>query len=169
MFSKSTQRSQSVVDGNKRQGSALPTTDNLPQEPTELVLVDVQQVLVGLIEKIPQVDGRAPLCKIDTLVNATMLLATRLLGREIRSIGSLGQMIMNPCTGPSDVRLIGEVISALRGQLLSPTRLDYIEILGLAANNDQKTQTMSEYLAEHTLLHSSLSRYSQSKLASSCT
>ena len=48
------------------------------------------------------------------------------------------------------------------------TSLDYVQVLGLAASNDPRTQYLAEYLCEMSLLHTDLSVYSHGTMASAC-
>ena len=48
------------------------------------------------------------------------------------------------------------------------TSLDYVQVLGIAASNDRRTQYLAEYLCEMALLHTDLSVYSHGMVAAGC-
>lgn len=64
--------------------------------------------------------------------------------------------------------MMGEITSTLGGQFRVPMTLDFIEVIGLAASNDRRTQCLSEYLCEVVELHSELGSFSQAMIAASC-
>ena len=70
-------------------------------------------VAVTLLDRFMLIQ-KTPDSEIRKLVQATLVLATRLLGREIRCIGLMSWMSIHDLTNPRTARVIGEVISALQ-------------------------------------------------------
>jgi len=106
--------------------------------------------------------------RLQLLGVAAMVLCSRFLGKDIITIREAAWLTDNTYKYEDVVRMMGEITASLKGNLRVLTILDYLETIGQLANNDQRTQCLSEYIGELCLLQSDLGEYPQSQIAACC-
>uniref|UniRef100_A0A8C5EB30 Cyclin-F n=1 Tax=Gouania willdenowi TaxID=441366 RepID=A0A8C5EB30_GOUWI len=106
-----------------------------------------------------------PKARLQLLGIACMVVCTRYISKEILTIREAVWLTDNTYKYEDLVRMMGEVVSVLEGNIRSPTLLDYGEVLLLLLPLERRTSHLFSYICELSLLYSSLSRPPPAKLA----
>lgn len=106
--------------------------------------------------------------RLQLLGVSAMVLCSRFLGKDIITIREAAWLTDNTYKYEDVVRMMGEVTATLHGQIRVVTSLDLVEIVGLAADNDRRTQCLAEYVCELVLLQCDIGTYSQAEVAAAC-
>ncbi|KAI0214735.1 Cyclin-F [Lamellibrachia satsuma] len=106
--------------------------------------------------------------RLQLLGVSAMVLCSRFLGKDIITIREAAWLTDNTYKYEDVVRMMGEVTATLHGQIRVVTSLDLVEIIGLAADNDRRTQCLAEYVCELVLLQCDIGTYSQAQVAAAC-
>ncbi|XP_064644343.1 cyclin-F-like [Lineus longissimus] len=103
--------------------------------------------------------------KLQLLGVSAMVLCSRFLGRDIITIREAAWLTDNTYKYEDVVRMMGEIISTLRGKIRVVTSLDHLYIFETLASLDLRSKYLSEYVCELALLQSELGAYRQSEVA----
>ena len=89
----------------------------------------------------------------------------RFLGKDIITIREAAWLTDNTYKYEDVVRMMGEIMAALRGTIRVFCSLDYVQLIGLLAKNGTQTQCLAEYICELALLQSDLGPFPQAEIA----
>ncbi|XP_067859733.1 cyclin-F isoform X1 [Heptranchias perlo] len=106
-----------------------------------------------------------PRGRLQLLGIACMVICTRFISKEILTIREAVWLTDNTYKYEDLVRMMGEIISALRGKIRTPTILDYTEVLLAVAPLERHTMHLFNYICELSLLYTDLSVYSPAMTA----
>ncbi|XP_043945194.1 cyclin-F [Protopterus annectens] len=106
-----------------------------------------------------------PRAKLQLLGIACMVICTRFISREILTIREAVWLTDNTYKYEDLVRMMGEIISALEGKIRMPAVVDYVDVLLKFTPVERRTAQLCYYIAELSLLDTSLSVYSPSQIA----
>ncbi|GCC31633.1 hypothetical protein chiPu_0010093 [Chiloscyllium punctatum] len=106
-----------------------------------------------------------PRGQLQLLGIACMVICTRFISKEILTIREAVWLTDNTYKYEDLVRMMGEIISALRGKIKIPTILDYAEVLLAVAPLERRTKHLFNYICELSLLYIDLSVYSPATTA----
>uniref|UniRef100_A0A672ZTB3 Cyclin-F n=1 Tax=Sphaeramia orbicularis TaxID=375764 RepID=A0A672ZTB3_9TELE len=106
-----------------------------------------------------------PKSRLQLLGIACMVICTRYVSKEILTIREAVWLTDNTYKYEDLVRMMGEVMSVLRGKIRSPTLLDYGEVLLSLLPLERRTTHLFSYICELSLLYSALATPPCAKLA----
>uniref|UniRef100_A0A3B5B4M8 Cyclin-F n=1 Tax=Stegastes partitus TaxID=144197 RepID=A0A3B5B4M8_9TELE len=106
-----------------------------------------------------------PKARLQLLGIACMVVCTRYISKEILTIREAVWLTDNTYKYEDLVRMMGEVVSVLRGKIRSPTLLDYGEVLLSLLPLERRTAHLFSYICELSLLYSALASPPPAKLA----
>ncbi|XP_067912841.1 cyclin-F isoform X2 [Heterodontus francisci] len=106
-----------------------------------------------------------PRGRLQLLGIACMVICTRFISKEILTIREAVWLTDNTYKYEDLVRMMGEIISALRGKIKIPTILDYAEVLLAVAPLERHTMHLFNYICELSLLYTDISVYSPAMTA----
>ncbi|XP_048407565.1 cyclin-F isoform X3 [Stegostoma tigrinum] len=106
-----------------------------------------------------------PRGQLQLLGIACMVICTRFISKDILTIREAVWLTDNTYKYEDLVRMMGEIISALRGKIKIPTILDYAEVLLAVAPLERRTKHLFNYICELSLLYIDLSVYSPAMIA----
>uniref|UniRef100_UPI00398E51F3 cyclin-F isoform X2 n=1 Tax=Pristiophorus japonicus TaxID=55135 RepID=UPI00398E51F3 len=106
-----------------------------------------------------------PRGRLQLLGIACMVICTRFISKEILTIREAVWLTDNTYKYEDLVRMMGEIISALRGKIKTPTILDYAEVLLAVAPIERHTMHLFNYICELSLLYTDISVYSPAMTA----
>ncbi|XP_051878514.1 cyclin-F isoform X2 [Pristis pectinata] len=106
-----------------------------------------------------------PRGRLQLLGIACMVICTRFISKEILTIREAVWLTDNTYKYEDLVRMMGEIISALRGKIKTPTILDYAEVLLAISPLERHTVHLFNYICELSLLYTDISVYSPSMTA----
>ncbi|XP_013409126.1 cyclin-F [Lingula anatina] len=106
--------------------------------------------------------------KLQLLGVAAMVVCSRYLGKDIITIREAAWLTDNTYKYEDVVRMMGEILATLKGDLRVVTIFDLVGLLGRIVDLDQRVQCLAEYICELTLLHTDLSSYTKAEVAASC-
>ncbi|XP_032896614.1 cyclin-F [Amblyraja radiata] len=101
-----------------------------------------------------------PRGRLQLLGIACMVICTRFISKEILTIREAVWLTDNTYKYEDLVRMMGEIISALRGKIKTPTILDYAEVLLAISPLERHTMHLFNYICELSLLYTDISEYS---------
>lgn len=96
---------------------------------------------------------------------ACMVICTRYVSKEILTIREAVWLTDNTYKYEDLVRMMGEVVSVLKGKIRGPTLLDYGEVLLSLLPLEKRTTHLFSYICELSLLYSALATPPPAKLA----
>ncbi|XP_061703271.1 cyclin-F isoform X2 [Syngnathoides biaculeatus] len=97
-----------------------------------------------------------PKVRLQLLGIACMVVCTRYMSKDILTIREAVWLTDNTYKYEDLVRMMGEVVSVLEGQVRSPTLLDYGEVLLSLLPLERRTTHLFSYICELSLLYSAL-------------
>ncbi|XP_069761408.1 cyclin-F [Narcine bancroftii] len=106
-----------------------------------------------------------PRGKLQLLGIACMVICTRFISKDILTIREAVWLTDNTYKYEDLVRMMGEIISALRGKIRTPTILDYAEVLLAISPLERHTVHLFNYICELSLLYTDISVYSPAMTA----
>lgn len=106
-----------------------------------------------------------PKARLQLLGIACMVVCTRYISKEILTIREAVWLTDNTYKYEDLVRMMGEVVSVLEGNIRSPTLLDYSEVLLSLVPLERRTTHLFSYICELSLLYSGLATLPLAKLA----
>ncbi|XP_062915574.1 cyclin-F [Mobula hypostoma] len=106
-----------------------------------------------------------PRGRLQLLGIACMVICTRFISKEILTIREAVWLTDNTYKYEDLVRMMGEIISALRGKIKTPTILDYAEVLLAISPLERHTIHLFNYICELSLLYTDISVYSPAMTA----
>ncbi|XP_072337419.1 cyclin-F isoform X1 [Scyliorhinus torazame] len=106
-----------------------------------------------------------PRGRLQLLGIACMVICTRFISKEILTIREAVWLTDNTYKYEDLVRMMGEIISALRGKIKIPTILDYAEVLLAISPLKRRTTHLFNYICELSLLYTDISIYSPAMTA----
>ncbi|CAH1794347.1 unnamed protein product [Owenia fusiformis] len=106
--------------------------------------------------------------KLQLLGVAAMVVCSRYLGKDIITIREAAWLTDNAYKYEDVVRMMGEIIATLKGEIRVITSLDLVKIFGQLAKLEQTSQYLAEYICELSLLKAEIGQYTQAKIAASC-
>ncbi|KAJ0001379.1 hypothetical protein NQD34_006399, partial [Periophthalmus magnuspinnatus] len=121
-------------------------------------------VTVGCVDRY-LTQRSVPKACLQLLGIACMVVCTRYVSKEILTIREAVWLTDNTYKYEDLVRMMGEVVSVLKGKIRSPTLLDYGEVLLSLLPLERRTTHLFSYICELSLLHSALATPPRAKLA----
>uniref|UniRef100_A0A669CUI1 Cyclin-F n=1 Tax=Oreochromis niloticus TaxID=8128 RepID=A0A669CUI1_ORENI len=121
-------------------------------------------VTVGCVDRYLALRS-VPKARLQLLGIACMVICTRYISKEILTIREAVWLTDNTYKYEDLVRMMGEVISVLEGNIRSPTLLDYGEVLLSLLPLERRTTHLFSYICELSLLYSALATPPPAKLA----
>ncbi|XP_063326716.1 cyclin-F [Pelmatolapia mariae] len=121
-------------------------------------------VTVGCVDRYLALRS-VPKARLQLLGIACMVISTRYISKEILTIREAVWLTDNTYKYEDLVRMMGEVISVLEGNIRSPTLLDYGEVLLSLLPLERRTTHLFSYICELSLLYSALATPPPAKLA----
>uniref|UniRef100_A0AAX7TQX3 F-box domain-containing protein n=1 Tax=Astatotilapia calliptera TaxID=8154 RepID=A0AAX7TQX3_ASTCA len=121
-------------------------------------------VTVGCVDRYLTLRS-VPKARLQLLGIACMVICTRYISKEILTIREAVWLTDNTYKYEDLVRMMGEVISVLEGNIRSPTLLDYGEVLFSLLPLERRTTHLFSYICELSLLYSALATPPPAKLA----
>ncbi|CAN9505270.1 unnamed protein product [Ophioblennius macclurei] len=106
-----------------------------------------------------------PKARLQLLGIACMVVCTRYMSKEILTIREAVWLTDNTYKYEDLVRMMGEVVSVLEGNIRSPTVLDYGQVLLSLLPLERRTTHLFSYICELSLLYSTLVSQPPAKLA----
>ncbi|XP_065588643.1 cyclin-F [Cyrtonyx montezumae] len=108
-----------------------------------------------------------PRYQLQLLGIACMVICTRFINKDILTIREAVWLTDNTYRYEELVRIMGEIISVLKGKIRIPTIVDYKEVLSSIVSRtlERRTLHLFSFICELTLLHASLFVYSPARLA----
>lgn len=97
----------------------------------------------------------------------SMLVCSRYLGRDIITIREAAWLTDNTYKYEDVVKMMGEIVATLKGNIRVPTSLDFASIFCLMDEMDVVSENLVNYICELCLLHSELGHYSPVETAAS--
>ncbi|XP_077979504.1 cyclin-F-like [Glandiceps talaboti] len=98
---------------------------------------------------------------------AAMVICSRLLEKDIITIREAAWLTDGTYSYEEVVRMIGEIVAVLHGQIRVPTVLDYLMLFCDLASVDLQTKYLAIFLAEMTLLYVEFGSYPVATVAAS--
>ncbi|XP_047213076.1 cyclin-F-like isoform X2 [Girardinichthys multiradiatus] len=123
-------------------------------------------VTVGCVDRYLALRS-VPKARLQLLGIACMVVCTRYVSKEILTIREAVWLTDNTYKYEDLVRMMGEVVSVLKGKIRSPTLLDYREVLLFLLPLERRSTYLFSYICELSLLYSALATTPPAKLA--CT
>ncbi|XP_045066857.1 cyclin-F-like [Coregonus clupeaformis] len=121
-------------------------------------------VTVGCVDRYLALRS-VPKARLQLLGIACMVVCTRYISKDILTIREAVWLTDNTYKYEDLVRMMGEVISVLKGKIRTPTLLDYGQVLLSLLPLERLSIHLFSYLCELTLLYSALTTYSSAHLA----
>uniref|UniRef100_A0A672I5M9 Cyclin-F n=1 Tax=Salarias fasciatus TaxID=181472 RepID=A0A672I5M9_SALFA len=121
-------------------------------------------VTVGCVDRYLSLRS-VPKARLQLLGIACMVVCTRYMSKEILTIREAVWLTDNTYKYEDLVRMMGEVVSVLEGNIRSPTLLDYGEVLLSLLPLERRTTHLFSYICELSLLYSALASPPPAKLA----
>ncbi|XP_059142499.1 cyclin-F-like isoform X2 [Physella acuta] len=106
--------------------------------------------------------------QVQLLGVAAMVVSSRYLGFDILTIKEAAWLTDNSYTYHDVVRMMGELVAALNGDLRVLTIQDYIKVLVSMVGEVGYSAMLIEYIAMLCLLQSEMGQYSPAEIAASC-
>ncbi|GAB1600395.1 cyclin-F-like isoform X2 [Argonauta hians] len=97
----------------------------------------------------------------------SMLVCSRYLGKDIITIREAAWLTDNTYKYEDVVKMMGEIVATLKGNIRRPTSFDYAIIFCLLEEVDSSSRNLINYICELCLLHSELGIYSAAETAAS--
>ncbi|KXJ26548.1 Cyclin-F [Exaiptasia diaphana] len=97
-----------------------------------------------------------------------ILIAARFQGKDIVTIREAAWLTDNTYKYEDVVRMMGEVMACVRGQVRVLTIPDYLSLYSSLIALDKTTDCLASYIADLSILHTEFGRFSPSILAASC-
>ncbi|ESO84228.1 hypothetical protein LOTGIDRAFT_108005 [Lottia gigantea] len=105
--------------------------------------------------------------KLQLLGVAAMVVCSRFLGKDVITIREAAWLTDNTYKYEDVVRMMGEITASLRGNIKLATSLDYVQIVNVLANMNEKASCLAEYICELCVLQSEMGQYSPTEIACS--
>ncbi|CAJ1075057.1 cyclin-F isoform X1 [Xyrichtys novacula] len=121
-------------------------------------------VTVGCVDRYLSLRS-LPKARLQLLGIACMVVCSRCISTEILTIREAIWLTDNSYKYADLVRMMGEVVSVLKGKIRSPTLLDYGEVLLSLLPLERRTTHLFSYICELSLLYSDLTSMPPAKLA----
>ncbi|CAL1527445.1 unnamed protein product [Lymnaea stagnalis] len=122
---------------------------------------------VSMFDRFLQV-RRVQRSQVQLLGVAAMVVSSRFLGFDILTIKEAAWLTDNSYTYHDVVRMMGELVAALNGNLRVLTIQDYIKVLVSIVGEVGYSAMLIEYIAMLCLLQSEMGQYSPAEIAASC-
>ncbi|XP_070579735.1 cyclin-F-like [Ptychodera flava] len=98
---------------------------------------------------------------------SAMVICSRLLEKDIITIREAAWLTDGTYAYEEVVRMIGEIVAVLHGQIRVPTVLDFLKLFCNLAAVDRQTEFLAQFLAEMTLLYTEFGSNSPATIAAS--
>ncbi|OXB59274.1 hypothetical protein ASZ78_007795 [Callipepla squamata] len=106
-----------------------------------------------------------PRYQLQLLGIACMVICTRFISNDILTIREAVWLTDNTYKYEELVRMMGEIISVLKGKIRIPTIVDYKEVLSNIVSLERRTLHLYSFICDLSLLNTSLFVYSPARLA----
>ncbi|XP_077870463.1 cyclin-F-like [Saccoglossus kowalevskii] len=98
---------------------------------------------------------------------SAMVICSRLLEKDIVTIREAAWLTDGTYSYEEVVRMMGEIVAVLHGQIRIPTVLDYLHLFCDLAAVDKQTECLAMFITEMTLLHVEFGLFTVANLAAS--
>ncbi|XP_012939966.1 cyclin-F [Aplysia californica] len=122
---------------------------------------------VSMFDRYLQV-RKIPRSHVQLLGVAAMVISSRFLGFDILTIREAAWLTDNSYSYHDVVKMMGELVAALRGNIRVLTIQDYVKVLVAIVKETGYAAMLVEYIAMLCLLQSEMGQYSSAEIASSC-
>lgn len=106
--------------------------------------------------------------KVQLLGVAAMVLSSRFLGFDILTIREAAWLTDNSYSYHDVVKMMGELVAALKGNIRVVTIQDYVKVLVSILRESGSAAALVEYIAMLCLLQAEMGQYSVAEVASAC-